>query len=107
MTEPPDWCRKVRNCEVRCDNCPESEMKYEDFVSHVEQNCCYETIYTDSEGRQILVIRLLDAYGMVNKAPQRGWQGLTDYDVDQIVKSASGKESAVYLTEAKIREKNK
>ena len=43
-------------------------MKYEDFQKFIEQNCCYETIYDDSEGRAILVMRLLDAYGMVNKA---------------------------------------
>ena len=27
MTEPPDWCKKLRRCEVRCDNCPENEME--------------------------------------------------------------------------------
>jgi hypothetical protein len=31
----------------------------------------YETIYDDSEGRTILVIRMLDAYGMVNKAQEK------------------------------------
>ena len=45
-------------------------MKYEDFQKFIEQNCCYETIYDDSEGRKILVIRMLDAYGMVNKAAE-------------------------------------
>ena len=51
-------------------------MTYEEFVNYVRSDCAYETIYDDSEGRPILVIRLLDAYGMVNKA-KRTWEGLT------------------------------
>ena len=43
-------------------------MTYEDFEKFVREQCMYETIYDDSDGRPILVIRLLDAYGMVNKA---------------------------------------
>jgi len=43
-------------------------MTYEDFEKFVQEQCMYETIYDDSDGRRILVIRLLDAYGMVNKA---------------------------------------
>jgi hypothetical protein len=39
--------------------------------------------------------------------PQRKeWQELSDYDVDNIVKASSGRESAVYLAEAKLKEKN-
>ena len=43
-------------------------MKYEDFEKFVRETCVYETIYDDSDGRQILVIQMLDAYGMVDKA---------------------------------------
>jgi len=43
-------------------------MKYEDFEKFIREKCMYETIYDDSDGRQILVIKMLDAYGMVNKA---------------------------------------
>lgn len=43
-------------------------MTYEDFEKFVQERCMYETIYDDSDGRRILVVRLLDAYGMVNKA---------------------------------------
>ena len=43
-------------------------MTYEDFEKFVREQCMYETIYDDSDGRRILVIRLLDAYRMVNKA---------------------------------------
>ena len=46
-------------------------MKYRDFRKQVKASCLYETIYNDSEGRQILVIRLLDAYVMVRNAVQK------------------------------------
>ena len=42
-------------------------MTYEEFMAHIPQKCMYETIYEDSEGVPILVIRLLDAYVMVNR----------------------------------------
>jgi hypothetical protein len=38
--------------------------------------------------------------------PERKWQELSDYDVDNIVKVSSGRESAVYLAEAKLKERN-
>jgi hypothetical protein len=56
-------------------------MTYEEFLKFVQAECTYETIYSDSDGRNILVIKLLDAYGMVNKA-QRPWVGLTEEDRD-------------------------
>ena len=37
---------------------------YEEFIEFVNMACLHETIYDDSEGRQILVLRMLDAYGM-------------------------------------------
>ena len=43
-------------------------MTYEEFLKFIPSNCMYETIYDDSNGHPILVIRVLDAYGMVNKA---------------------------------------
>ena len=42
-------------------------MTYEEFLEFIPAKCMYETIYDDSDGRTILVIRLLDAYSMVNK----------------------------------------
>lgn len=39
---------------------------YEEFVEFVRMDCLHETIYDDSEGRQILVLRMLDAYGMAH-----------------------------------------
>ena len=43
-------------------------MTYEEFLEFIPSKCIYETIYDDSNGHPILVIRVLDAYGMVNKA---------------------------------------
>jgi hypothetical protein len=89
-------------------------MKYEDFEKFVREKCVYETIYDDSEGRQILVVQMLDAYGMVNKA-QREWQGLTDEEVKDIgcdFATLGGDIDAkdwfaFYLAiEAKLKEKN-
>jgi hypothetical protein len=37
-------------------------MTYEEFLDFVHAKCMYETIYDDSDGRTILVIRMLDAY---------------------------------------------
>ena len=42
-------------------------MTYEEFLEFIPDKCMYETIYTDGDGHPILVIRLLDAYGMANK----------------------------------------
>ena len=36
-------------------------MKYEKFLEFIEKECMYETMYKDSEGRDILVICMLDA----------------------------------------------
>ena len=55
-------------------------MTYEEFLKFVPAKCIYETLYEDTEGRPILVISLLDAYGMVNKA-QRLWVGLTPEEI--------------------------
>ena len=55
-------------------------MTYEEFLKFVPAKCMYETIYEDTEGRPILVISMLAAYGMVNKA-QRPWVSLTPEEV--------------------------
>ena len=84
-------------------------MKYEDFEKFVREKCVYETIYDDSDGRQILVIKMLDAYGMVNKA-QREWQGLTDEEIMSLLPGAvrlpPGWADTVRAIEAKLKEKN-
>lgn len=42
-------------------------MNFEQFREHLKTKCMYETIYDDSEGVPILIIRELNAFGMVNK----------------------------------------
>lgn len=89
-------------------------MTYEEFLKFVPAKCIYETIYEDTEGRPILVISLLDAYGMVNKT-QRPWQGLTVEDRNACLVSADPCEAladpeAKQLmedVEAALKERNK
>ena len=81
-------------------------MTYEEFLKFVPAKCIYETIYEDTEGRPILVISLLDAYGMVNKA-QRPWQGLTEEDLDYLCHLAyTGDEEFALTVQARLKEKN-
>ena len=87
-------------------------MTYEEFLKFVPAKCIYETIYEDTEGRPILVITLLNAYGMVNKA-QRPWVGLTDEEVLEIIDDVIGfnscwgpEEDFARAIEAKLKGKN-
>ena len=81
-------------------------MTYEEFLKFVPAKCIYETIYEDTEGRPILVISLLNAYGMVNKA-QRPWVGLTEEDLDYLCHLAyTGDEEFALTVQAKLKEKN-
>ena len=41
-------------------------MTREDLIKRLENEACYEAIYNDSEGRQIVVIRGLELYGFIN-----------------------------------------
>ena len=80
-------------------------MTYEKFLDFVTTKCMYETIYDDSEGRTILVIALLNAYGMVNRA-QRPWVGLTGQEKELIASVSLDVHDAVHRTDAKLKEKN-
>lgn len=60
------------------------EMKYEEFEEYVKHNFAHEAIYRDSDGHPILVIRLLDAYYMMNRLP-REWVGLTKEELGLFV----------------------
>ena len=67
-------------------------MKYEDFEKFIREKCMYETIYDDSDGRQILIIQMLDAYGMVDKALRaRLAQPKPDYEAEFIKDWNEGK----------------
>ena len=101
-------------------------MTYEDFVKFVQSKCMHETIYEDSEGRSILVIKLLDAYGMVNKLSQptwfvdsklnpiqRTWVGLTELEKAEITslkwwdwEDTFDIDGFIKAIEAKLKEKN-
>jgi hypothetical protein len=80
-------------------------MTYEEFLNFVPSKCMHETIYDDSEGNTILVIRLLDAFSMVNKA-QRPWVGLTDDEIQNIVDC--GRPTVVNIRKAEqlLKDKN-
>lgn len=87
-------------------------MTYEEFLNFVPSKCVYETIYDDSDGRTILVIKLLDAFGMVNKA-QREWVGLTDDEIDQglirsnhALQTAGAWRDGVEWAQSQLKEKN-
>jgi hypothetical protein len=87
-------------------------MTYEEFIDFVKSECVLETIYKDSEGRLILVIELLDAYVMVNKA-KRPWVGLTEEEVSKLIDQEIGfnscwgpEEAFAAAIEAKLKEKN-
>jgi len=80
-------------------------MTYEEFLDFVPAKCMYETIYDDSDYKTILVIRMLDAYGMVNKA-QRTWVGLTDEEAQWLYDNCRTPSNLIDMTEAKLKEKN-
>ena len=46
-------------------------MNFEEFRKYLTEECMKETIYTDSEGRDILVIDVLSAFQMVWQAQQK------------------------------------
>ena len=80
-------------------------MTYEDFLNFVRSKCTYETIYDDSDGNTILIIKLLDAFSMVNKA-QRPWVGLTDDEKQAAYIIVDGWSNCVNFIEKTLREKN-
>ena len=84
-------------------------MKYKDFEKFIKEKCMYDTIYDDSNGRQVLIIQMLDAYGMLNKAP-REWVGLTEQEHTELAIDC-GCLSADWVfygaaVEQKLKEKN-
>ena len=87
-------------------------MTYEEFKDNLHRTEMYETVYTDSEGNLILVIRMLDAYAFMSPSP-REWMGLTDDEVSKIISKVIGFNSCVgweeefaRAIETKLKEKN-
>ena len=82
-------------------------MTFEDFEEHVHTQGTYETIYRDSEGREILVIRLLDAYGLLARTPrERPWVGLTADEHAELWDGEPSEQAYGYAVEALLRKKN-
>ena len=42
-------------------------MTFQEFQNKLTEKAIYETIYDDTEGRRIVVIRLLDMYSLFNE----------------------------------------
>jgi hypothetical protein len=76
-------------------------MTYEEFLDFVPAKCMYETIYDDSDGRTILVIRMLDAYKFITQ-----WQGLTDDELEEFENIKLGTYDLCLEVEEKLQEKN-
>ncbi len=80
-------------------------MTYEEFLKFVPAKCIHETLYEDTEGRPILVISMLDAYDMVDKA-QRTWVGLTEEDWAKIEDMPDAFDQGVAWAAARLKERN-
>jgi hypothetical protein len=59
---------------------------YDEFVARVEQNTLHETIYTDSEGRTIVVIDMEDLFSYFELKKQWGWE----MKAEEILAKAAG-----------------
>jgi hypothetical protein len=46
-------------------------MTYTEFWAFVDAECMHETIYDDSDGRAIMVIRMIDLWSLANKFKQK------------------------------------
>jgi len=59
-------------------------LTFDAFVKQIRDKAIYETIYADTEGRDILVITLLDAYVLMRHTapPQR--KPLTDEEINKL-----------------------
>jgi len=56
-------------------------MTYEEFKDYITSKCLYDAIYEDQEGREIIVMTVLDAYSMASKLAQRTWVGLKPNEI--------------------------
>ena len=105
--KPPDWCKKIRDCEARCDNCPESEMT--DKCPSCEYNKLRAEMWREEAYRQA---------GTPLPEPRREWVGLTDEEIKKLFRQSRQPGGAVCRSpeqifaqhcraiEVKLREKN-
>ena len=83
-------------------------MTLAEFEAEFRANVVYEAIYDDTEGRRIVVIRMMELYALMNdmKEQERQWVGLTWYDMpNEWVGNIPFMEGAKWA-EAKLKEKN-
>ena len=81
-------------------------MKYKDFKKMVENDAEHETIYQDSEGRTILVIRVLDAFGLVTRAIHAEREACAKVCDEQVAREEYGHaKAAVVIAAAAIRKR--
>jgi len=93
-------------------------MTYEEFKDYITSKCLYDAIYKDQEGREIIVMTVLDAYSMASKLAKREWVGLADEEIEGAIDDGfafglnDGNVSNEYVIryarviEAKLRSKN-
>lgn len=82
-------------------------MTFEEFEEHVRTESMHEAIYRDSEGRDILVIRMLDAYALLARTPrERPWVGLTADEHAELWYGAGTPAQHAEAVEALLRKKN-
>jgi hypothetical protein len=84
-------------------------MTYEKFKDYITSKCFYDAIYEDQEGREIIVMTVLDAYSMASKLAKREWVGLTQKEVQEIhdtYHKRMGPQEFASMLEAKLKEKN-
>jgi len=59
-------------------------MNYKDFKEYVNTKCIPEAIYEDTEGREILVITMLEAFNMMRWIETKR-RPLTDEDIAKLM----------------------
>jgi hypothetical protein len=60
-------------------------MNYEEFKAYVSTKCIPEAIYKDTEGREILVITMLEAFNMTRWTNEAKRKPLTTEQIDCLV----------------------
>ena len=118
---PPDWCKKLRDCEVRCDNCPENEMSKQEPVAwgvdEGEGRCIdlHDLYFTHEEAQHMAQLKgpHAKAIPLYAEASKYQRQRLTEEEIRAAIRANdlnSVKESALkgfcdYIS-SMLREKN-
>lgn len=81
-------------------------MTFDEFREALKTEFMHEAIYEDSEGREILVIRTLDAYSMMKRI--KPWVSLTLEDKQEFLAQDLGgnRLDAMDWAEKRLKEKN-